>query len=381
MAVILGTLGLMDGFLYGLKSALKSGQGDVSLKSRDGFFTLDKTLSEELEILGISPEKTSALIQTEGFLIYQEASRGVIIRGISLDSFSHITGLNFPKLFKESKEGDIPGIVIGQQLAKDFGLSTGDLISLTFPQGDRDLRGMPVIRPMRILGTVKHNIYEQDQRYVYLDLIDLQQILNVGDRINILTFNIINQENWSAHSVEYAREVEHLFERARQRLNWSFVVRPFWHDFSTLIEAVEVQKGMITLILQTIVLISVFNVVALIIYFSEKKARDIFLFQALGMPRRRLSLSWMFFAFLVWLAAALCSLIFVWLFSVGVTYLGSHYLPGDVYYLENISLRITPFSYALILCLTLFWILLVAWFSLFRKRHHSLLSGLREEFS
>jgi hypothetical protein len=49
-------------------------------------------------------------------------------------------------------------------------------------------------------------------------------------------------------------------------------VRPFWSEYSYFIEAVKIEKLSITLILQLIVVVAVFNIIAFVIYIMEKKS-------------------------------------------------------------------------------------------------------------
>ena len=390
ISVILATIGIMDGFVYGLKSALKEGQGDLTIRSRDGFFNSSQfsILDEELNILGVSSEQRTPMIFTEGFLLHGGQTRGVLVRGVEANSFANVTSFNLSELNQEKVNSrTLPSVVIGKKLAKDFQLSPGDDVTITFAQGSRQVRGLPLMVRLIVVDVVSHNIHEQDERTLYLDLSQLQGILGTPERFNAYSFNVpvsdsVNSlTSFHRDPIGHTQKVESFFPRVRQRLGWDFVVRPFWHDFSSLIEAVEVEKGMISLILQIIVLISVFNVVALIIYFNEKKARQIFLFQAMGMSRSRLSRAWLLFALLIWASASLVSLGFVAFFDWALLNVALLHLPSDVYHLGSLSLKINLQDYMIVFGATLIWILLVAWIAFFRMRRKSLLSGLREEFS
>lgn len=374
IAVILSTIGLMDGFVYGLKSSLRSSHGDIQITGRNGFFDPQERLAEQLSILGLSDESWSSIIQSEGFLLFQSQSRGVLMRATD-SRFSQVSGLNILPL----SSGEV---AIGPGLAHDFSIGLGDMIGLTFSQGSRGVRGLPVMRSFKVSQIVEHNLHEQDQRYIYLSLEDMSHALDVGGLINMVAINIfIDNPLLQKDILTSFREVDALYQRLQNRLDWSFSVAPYWKEFSTLIEAVEVEKGMITLILQIIVLISVFNVVALIIYFNERKAREIFLFQALGMGQKKLKKTWLLFSIVVWLSASFLSLFFVAFFNFALVNLTFLHLPSDVYHLQSFSLKISWENYLFVFMLAFIWIFIVSWISFFRIRNKSLLSGLRQEFS
>jgi len=49
------------------------------MHSKNGFFVLENSIKKEIESLQI--KKYSALVQTESFLIYDEESRGILVKG------------------------------------------------------------------------------------------------------------------------------------------------------------------------------------------------------------------------------------------------------------------------------------------------------------
>ena len=90
IAVILSTLGIMDGFVGALKHGLKKSTGDVSMHSRNGFFVLDDEIKKKFNQKKIT--HFSALVQTESFLIFDEESRGVLVKGID-KSYAEVVDL------------------------------------------------------------------------------------------------------------------------------------------------------------------------------------------------------------------------------------------------------------------------------------------------
>ena len=58
-----------------------------------------------------------------------------------------------------------------------------------------------------------------------------------------------------------------------------------------------------------IVIISVFNLFAYIIYVDEKKSREFFLLQALGMGKKMIVKYWVVFIVTIWLMASMLSIV------------------------------------------------------------------------
>ena len=107
IAVILATMGIMDGFVQSLNHGLKNSTGDATLFSRKGFFVLDKDIQRKMIDNGVV--KFSGLIQTESYLIVGEESRGVILKGVG-ENYSEVVGL--PIMLKPTE------VAIGSEIAK-----------------------------------------------------------------------------------------------------------------------------------------------------------------------------------------------------------------------------------------------------------------------
>ena len=113
MAVILCTIGLMDGFELTLKKTLAYANGDIKITSSRGFFISDKQIKEEMESHK-EIKKYSPVLQLESFAIINEVSKGVLIKGIYPQEFSELTGMKLEKIKN--------GVGVGAELAKKFQL-------------------------------------------------------------------------------------------------------------------------------------------------------------------------------------------------------------------------------------------------------------------
>ena len=108
IAVILATMGIMDGFVRSLNHGLKNSTGDATMQSRSGFFVLTPELKKKLQTAGVT--QFSGLVQTESFLIVNEESSGVLVKGIE-PNYHDIVGLNFVDL-------NFRDVAIGSEIAK-----------------------------------------------------------------------------------------------------------------------------------------------------------------------------------------------------------------------------------------------------------------------
>ncbi|MBF0297758.1 MAG: ABC transporter permease [Oligoflexia bacterium] len=392
----------MDGFDIVLKKGLKQSTGDLTISARDSFFHLDSNITNAFKDLGIT--HYTPIIQKEAFLVFDGSSKGVLVKGIDQNSSEkggnsgsegsdsdNVIGVNYKLSNKEA--------LVGQELFKILNLKVGDNIVLVFASADESQNLGPSLNTFTIKGFVKHDLYIKDLRFVYVNKSVLQHIFNLSDdQVNIISVNIPLTVN--AKTLKYQDQIsltKHMSlvsdyqQRLQLLLNETYDVNknstmlrvyPFWREFQYLIEAVKVEKLVISIILQLIVIISIFNVMAFILYLNEKQAQEISLLQALGMSKKKLIKIWLTLVLIIWLISSFVAIILTRIFDFALKNLPFlKNIPGEIYNLTRLSLEISIRDYCIVFFLTLFWILLIALMGFRKIKKDSTLKGLRKGFS
>ena len=367
ISVILCTFGLMDGFDYLLKSGLRHSSGDLLITSKKGFFPLTSELKKNLE--SIHPLAMAPVIQTEAFAIHEGISKGVLVRGIEGENFSQATGL---KLHVENT-----GLIIGIELAHALKVKVGDEIALTFGRGNASSESLPTVRQFKITALVTHGIYQKDLRLIYLPREVLAQVLGVRDWVNLV---ILSTQD-PAKPLESLDLIQIDQQKLRRELSIDFFVRPFWSEYSFLIEAVKVEKISISLILQLIVVVAVFNIIAFVIYIMEKKAQDFFFLRAVGMSLHQIMKFWFISIFIVWALACGGAYLLSLLFNWSLANLSFFQIPGEIYVLSSLQIRLDSKAYVIVYLVSLLWVLLAGLFGYWRLKNRPIVQGLRQEFA
>lgn len=367
IAVILCTFGLMDGFDHLLKLGLRHSSGDLLLTNRRGFFSVTPELLKKISL--VKPLAVAPVIQTEAFALFGEISKGVLVRGIEGGNFSAATGL---KVMVPSG-----GVVIGQELARQLKAKLGDSIALTFGRGNEAGASLPMIQLFQISGIIRHGIYQKDLRFIYLNRQDLSQHLDLGKKVNLIIL-ATEEINHPLESLDSIRADEKIL---RQEFDSEFIVRPFWNEYDFLIEAVKVEKFSISLILQLIVIVAVFNIIAFVIYIMEKKAQDFFFLRAVGLSLSSLTHFWFFSVVIIWgtscIGAHLLSILFNWCLQ----HISFLQIPGEIYVLSSLNIKLDLMAYVTVYGVSLLWILLAAFVGQIRLKRRPIIQGLRQEFS
>jgi ABC-type lipoprotein release transport system permease subunit len=367
IAVILCTFGLMDGFDYLLKSGLRHSSGDLLITSKKGFFKWGEDL--KTSITSTDPLSVAPVVQTEAFALHEGVSKGVLVRGVEHRNFSEATGVKF-----QVKDGEI---VVGKELALALKVQVGDDIALTFGKGNESGESLPSVKLFKVSDIIEHGIYQKDLRIVYIDRGEISKVLDVGDWINLL---IITFKDPLKPLVDL-EDIKKSQTQIRERLSSQFYVRPFWSEYSYLIEAVKIEKLSITLILQLIVVVAVFNIIAFVIYIMEKKSQDFFFLRAIGLSLNQLVYFWFISMTLLWVFACAGAYALSQLFNWGLANLSFLQIPGEIYVLSALQIKLDTTSYVTVYLLSLFWVLLSGIIGHWRLKRRPIMQGLRQEFS
>ncbi len=361
IAVILSTIGLMDGFELTLKKSLANSNGDIKFYTEDGFFRNDASLSEKLNQEYI--KSYTSLLQVEAFALVNEESKGVLLKGIDKSSFSNVTKLNFEELAN--------GVYIGKTFQSKYNLKVGDSIGLAFASSKAKSQGTAILENFKIDGIISHGIHEKDLRFIYIDKKKIAEILSYKPDISNL--GLIKLKNFE--------HLDRTIKKLKISLFEEFNFEPYWSEFEVLLDAVKVEKFSISIVLQLIVIVAIINVVAFIIFIYEIKAQDFFMLRALGLSLKSFQQFWFILLLFIWVISCIVALGLVYVFDQFILTLPFLKVPGDIYVLSELGVVLDSLDHTYVFGISLTWTLLIGFFTLRRMKKKSLVAGLRQEFS
>ena len=355
----------MEGFERDLLSALKKSNGDFSV---NGSFTPDdvdsikKQLSEKYPSLALK-----SFLRSEVFLVgKKELSKGAIVLSTDFKENELFALGNSPKKILKGEA------IIGEDLGKELKLNVGDSFRVLVRQNDS--KGFS-IRNFKVADYFKTNLYEKDSRFVY---VDINEFSSPGDRVfNHLIFDFnFPYDRFSLQKERIEAVNDELF-----KIDESLYAVPYWDDYATLIDAVEIEKNSILLVLQIIVVVSVFNLISFLIFFREKKIKELFTLHALGLSPREINLIWYKLSLVLWLFAVFVSNILVLFFGKILVLISENIMPKNIYHLGKINLYLSLENYIVVYTASLCWIFLMTFFLVRKFRADSLLRGLRQQYA
>ena len=339
VAAIIIVMAVMNGFREELISRLLGINGHLNIYSNSGQIT-----KEEVNIIksDFSDNQLIPLIQTQALVISNEFSKGVFLRGYDNE---YLDDLHFLK--QNIVEGKLFGnnindIVIGYVLANKFGLSVGDEIKIAIPKTDNTIFGnIPRFKTLTVSGILNLGMYEYDSSFVFSN-ISIARILLVLEDQN---FNLIEIFIQSPNNIEIIQD------KVNRRIianNFRLYTSSWKENNSTLINALNVEKNVMFLILTLIILVASMNIISGLIIFVKEKNKDIGILKTIGLSNKSLIKIFLSIGLIIGLIGTIFGGLVGVIFSLNIksiqffieNILHTDLFAKEIYYLSNLPSRV-----------------------------------------
>ncbi|HEY8963932.1 MAG TPA: lipoprotein-releasing ABC transporter permease subunit [Alphaproteobacteria bacterium] len=276
VATLIIVMSVMNGFRAELIGRLLGLNGHLNIVSEGKIIPDYESLAADLSskvqhIDGIFP-----MVERQALMTAEGRSNGVMLRGLSADSFS-----KKPVLSNSIKEGTLADFdgnsaAIGVELARRWKLGIGDNIVLISPEGKTTPFGtMPRSRTFTVKVIFDVEMYEYNNGFVFVPLEAAQGFFSLGRGVDALEVFTTDPR----HSQEVAHALaEHLTPDMRI-IDWRDSNKSFFN-------ALQVERNVMFLILTLIILVAAFNIISSMIMLVKDKGRDIAIMRTMGATRR-----------------------------------------------------------------------------------------------
>jgi len=276
VATLIIVMSVMNGFRAELIGRLLGLNGHLNIVSEGKLIPDYESLVTDLKaevpgIAGMFP-----MIERQALLTAGGRSNGVMLRGLSAESFA-----NKPVLSASIKEGSLSrfagdGAAIGVELARRWGLKLGDDVVLISPQGKATPFGtMPRSRKFTVNVIFDVEMFEYNSNFIFVPLEAAQGFFSLGRGVDAL--EVFTNDPGTSATVAQGL-AKHLTSDMRI-IDWRESNRSFF-------TALQVERNVMFLILTMIILVAAFNIVSSMIMLVKDKGRDIAIMRTMGATRR-----------------------------------------------------------------------------------------------
>ena len=348
VTALIVVIAVMNGFKEDLRDKILGVTSHVVISRFDGNISQYQEVRAKVEeVSGVNA--ATPFIYTQVMISSRKAISGAVLRGIEPKTASKV--INLPKnlragsleeLEAENKpEGmrSTPGIILGNELARNIGASRGEPVTVISPLGRLTPLGrVPRSQTFRVVGIFDSGMYEYDSTIAYVSLWAAQRFLGIGDRVTGIEVRV--DEIYEADRVAKAigKELD----------GYPYWSRDWMRMNKNLFSALKLEKIVMFIILTLIILVAAFNIVGTLIMVVIEKTRDIAILKSMGATRRSIMKIFMIEGAVIGLVGTLLGLLGGYtLCKLLATYKFIE-LPSDVYYISTLPVQMNPLDVALI---------------------------------
>ena len=276
-------LSMNTGFRQAIRDRLLSVTAHVNLKPvnaaegiRD-YRALIAKLSDTAGVQSIVPAIYNTVL-----LSFGRHPRGVVLKGVDPElelkasgALRHlVAGSN---TFAPDPDG-IPAIMVGRILAEETGISVGDYVTLTSPQGNLTPFGMlPSSRRFRVTGIFDSGFYDYDANWGFVTLKSAQALAGIGDVVSLLEVRVTNLDDAGKIADELVR-----------RAGPGFHATTWMDENRALFRALSLEKLVTALFIGLITFVAGLNILVVLTMTVTDRAKDVAVLMAVGARRKQI---------------------------------------------------------------------------------------------
>ena len=338
---LIGVLGVMTGFTEEFRAKILGVNSHIVVQKFGGTIIDHEELRtkflEKPGIIGATP-----YLYTQAMITAGDGGSGAILRGIDPDTASSVISIE-DHMRKGSlsdlntSPGELPGIVIGLDMAEQLNIRIDDRIKLISPSGPLTPMGViPRLKACRVTGIFETGMYEYDSSLIYVSLDTARNFMDLDEGVHGIELRLAN----IYQAGEIAKEIE-------SELGLTYVAKDWIRLNKNLFSALSLEKTALSIIVALIILVAAFNIVSTLIMVVMEKARDIAILKSMGATSGSIMRIFIYEGLVIGLTGTILGVIG----GLAICDLMSRYqfikLP-DVYPMTTLPVEVLPLDVALI---------------------------------
>jgi len=341
VACLLVVLAVMSGFHRDLRDKILGTNSHLIVlkyhnEPMEEYPELLPRMREFPSVIGVSPFIFSKVLIEHGRYL-----DGIAIRGIDPESFHEVTDLK-DKIVAgqlDFEEENLPGIVLGVDLADNLRAHVGDTLTLASPMNGTEtpLGRFPKLKKFQLAGMFDAGMYEYNTALAYISLESAQEFLGMGKAVTGIEVKL--DDLYKAPQI--AREIT-------SSLGYPYLTRDWIESNRNLFAALKLEKTTMFVILTLIIIVAAFNIIATLIMLVIQKTKEIGILKSMGATRQSIMRIFMLDGLTIGGIGTLLGI----LGGIVISWLLSKYkfisLPADVYFIETLPIHMEVLDFSLV---------------------------------
>lgn len=294
----------------------------------DDWEDLRVSINKHPEVVDSSP-----YVQMYGLLSSSSKSFGVSVRGI-LPGLEKNTSTILSNVSDAELKADISSILIGSGLALRLGVSVGDTVTLLTPSTTSTNTFMqPNIKQFSVSSIFDAGINEYDNSLALIHLDQAQKAFSMEGKVSGIRLKL--KDLFSAKRVTN-EVISDLGSERYYGVDWTV-------QKSNFIQALNLEKQMIAIVLSLIIAVATFNIVSIMVMVVTDKKSDIAILRTIGMTPKRIVKIFFYQGLSIGLVGIVFGVILGIILSLNIetvvssieSVLGFQFFPKDVFYIDR----------------------------------------------
>jgi lipoprotein-releasing system permease protein len=338
VAALIVTLAVMTGFRDDISRKILGVQPHVIISPVSGEIDpssprIASVLNSEKNVVAWSPYVSGQVLMGHG-----SQNSGAMIKGVDPAREPDVSNLR--EKITVGKWSDLnagapsgtprPGIILGQELARNLGARQGDTVWLVTP-GSIGLTALSIPRAhlFTVVGIIQTGLYDYDSSLAYIDLTAARRVFDLEKNVTGIGIRVRDPDRADL----VASELTVKFQGDYWIRSWLALNR-------NLFSALKLEKMVMFTILIMVTLVASFMIVSNLLLSITQKVKEIGILRAMGATGASIRRTFLYQGLLMGAVGTTIGVVLGLAISLFLAHTNIIRLPADVYYIDRLPIQI-----------------------------------------
>ncbi len=342
VSVVSTAINLFEGYERTLKKVLLDSSSHLLIYpqrsetlAESDIKAIRKKFMNQKEIKSINPVYINSCMLRIGSRV-----RGCVVRAYAPDITS--SDIWIKEYIKKGEPTLLSGgVILGQRLAADLGVSLSDSVSLLFPNVNNQsaLGVFTKQKKYKLSGIIETGYYELDRSLILMNSEDAFGFFGTSNRFSFMEIHLKEQ---------YISKTAKLTSKYSSILEHNYFIQN-WIDLNgNLFSLIVVEKWLIFLIFSFLIIIAAINAISSVSTVILERKKEIAILMTIGTTNSDIRKIVYYRTLVICLISIIAGIMLGTVFSWLITKQSIYNLKGDVYFIDKITMHISYLNYLMV---------------------------------
>ena len=337
VAVLIIVMSVMNGFRTELVEKIIGFNAHAVVKPYD--LPISKENLKNIKLKTLS-NKLLFSNSSEGVLINKDYTKGLQLRGYSINGFEKLDIVNNQNFYGNRKLIS-KFISIGKELSINFNINIGDKVLIMSPSGVQTIVGnLPKQEAYIVDSIFDSGLADFDQNIAFINIKDLENLFDLDESERFLEIYLKDPKK-----IDFAKK------KLKEIFNQEYIYT--WSDLNkSLFSALKVERNVMFIILSLIIIVAAFNIISGLTILVKNKTKEIAILKSIGVQNKSIVKIFFMVGFLIGTIATFFGILLGVLFSTYIENIRQllsnifniSLFPEEIYFLSKMPSEINMYS-------------------------------------